>query len=100
MKIINKNLYRIMFGMEFIGSNEVKEVDDKTAKMLLKHPNVEEFVAVEDVKNLEDENAALKKELELAKAKAKATELGITYAKNIGLEKLLARIAEFEKNAE
>lgn len=99
MKIINKNLYRVMYGMEFIGAGEVKDVDDKTAKLLLNHPNVEKFVAVEDVKNLEDENAALKKELELAKAKEKATALGIQFNQKIGLEKLLARIAEFEKDA-
>ena len=95
-KIVNKNLYSVMYGLEFIASNEVKEVDDKTAKMLLNHPNVEEFVAVEDVKNLEDENAALKKELELAKAKEKATALGIKFNPKIGLEKLLAKIAEVE----
>ena len=99
MKIINKNVYRVMYGMEFIGAGEVKDVDDKTAKLLLNHPNVEKFVAVEDVKNLEDENAALKKELELAKAKEKATALGIQFNPKIGLEKLLARIAEFEKDA-
>lgn len=96
MKIINKNRYRIMYGLEFIAPDEVKEVDEKTAKLLLNQPNVEEFVAVEDVKNLEDENAALKKELELAKAKEKATALGIKYNPNIGLEKLLAKIAEVE----
>ena len=99
MKIINKNVYRVMYGMEFIGAGEVKDVDDKTAKLLLNHPNVEKFVAVEDVKNLEDENAALKKELKLAKAKEKATALGIQFNPKIGLEKLLARLAEFEKDA-
>lgn len=99
MKIINKNLYKVMYGLEFINPNEVKDLDDKTAKELLKHPNIEEYVAVEDVKNLEDENAELKKELQLAKAKEKANALGISYAKNIGLEKLLKKIADFE-NAE
>ena len=99
MKIINKNLYKVMYGLEFIAPDEVKDVDNKTAKLLLTHPNIEEYVAVEDVKNLEDENAALKKELELAKAKEKANELGIQFNPKIGLDKLLARIAEFEKNA-
>lgn len=88
-----------MYGLEFIASNEVKDVDKKVAKLLLTHPNVEEYVAVEDVKNLEDENAALKKELELAKAKEKAIALGIKFNPKIGLEKLLAKIAEFEKDA-
>ena len=96
MRVINKILYRIMYGLEFIGPNEVKDVDKKTAKMLLTQPNVEEYVAVEDVKNLESENATLKKELELAKAKEKAAALGIKYNPKIGLEKLLAKIAEFE----
>lgn len=100
MKIINKNRYRIMYGLEFIAPDEVKEVDEKTAKLLLNQPKVEEFVAAEDVKNLEDENAALKKELELAKAKEKATALGIKYNPNIGLEKLLAKIEQAEKSKE
>ena len=82
--------------MEFINPNEVKDLDEKTAKDLLKHPNVEEYVAVEDVKTLEGENAALKKELELEKAKEKATELGIKFQKNIGLAKLLEKIAAVE----
>lgn len=99
MKIINKNIYKILFekdGLQFLNPNEVKDLDEKTAEKLLKHPNVEEFVAVEDVKNLEDENAALKKELELEKAKAKADKLGIKYQKNIGLAKLLEKIAAVE----
>lgn len=99
MKIINKNTYKIMYGLNFLNPNEVTELDDKTAKMLLNHPNVEEFVAVEDARKLEDENAELKKQLELEQAKNKANELGITYNKNIGLEKLLAKIDEFEKNS-
>lgn len=96
MKIINKNEYNIMYGMEFINAGEVKDVDDKTAKLLLNHPNVEKFVAVEEAKKLEDENAALKKELELAKAKEKAVKLGIKFNPKIGLEKLLAKIKEAE----
>lgn len=96
MKIINKNTYKIMYGLEFINPDEVKEVDNKVAKILLNQPNVEEFVAVEDAKKLEDENAELKKKLALAEAKQKADALGISYAQNIGLEKLEARIAEAE----
>lgn len=96
MKIINKNSYKVMYGLDFINPDEIKELDEKTAKMLLTHPNIEEFVAVEDAKKLEDENAELKKQLELEQAKNKANELGISYAKNIGLEKLLAKIADFE----
>lgn len=99
MKIINKNVYKIMFGLEFIAPNEVKELDDKIAKELIKHPNVEEYIGVEDVKNLEGENEKLKKELELEKAKNRANELGISYAKNIGLAALLKKIEKFE-NAE
>lgn len=86
-----------MYGLEFINPDEVKDVDSKIAKLLLTQPNVEEFIAVEDAKKLEDENAELKKKLALAEAKAEADELGITYAKNIGLEKLLARIEEVKK---
>ena len=97
MKIINKNTYKIMYGLEFINPGEVKEVSDKLAKVLVNQPNVEEFVAVEDAKKLENENAELKRELALVEAKAKADKLGISYAKNIGLEKLLEKIEKFEK---
>lgn len=100
MKIINKNQYSIMYGLEFIKPNEIVELDNKIAKELIKHPNVEEYAGIEDVKQLEDENAELKKKLALADAKAKADKLGITYAKNIGLEKLLEKIAVATKNAE
>ena len=100
MKIINKNLYKVMYGLEFINPNEVKEIEDKKILAnLLSQPNVEEFVAVEDAKKLEDENDKLKKELELEKAKSKALEMGIKFNPNIGLEKLLKKIEEAEKNA-
>ena len=99
MKIINKNQYKLMYeddGFKFLNPEEVTELDDKIAKKLLNYPNIEEFVAVSDVKNLKDENAALKKDLELEKAKAKADKLGIKYQKNIGLAKLLEKIAAVE----
>lgn len=100
MKIINKNLYKVMYGLDFINPNEVKEIEDKKIlENLLSQPNVEEFVAVEDAKKLEDENDKLKKELELEKAKSKALEMGIKFNPNIGLEKLLKKIEEAEKNA-
>lgn len=73
MKIINKNLFKIMYGMEFINAGEVKEVEDKIAKILLNQPNVEEYVDVEDVKKVEEENKKLKEELTKAK-KAEKTE--------------------------
>lgn len=63
MKIINKNEYRIMYGLDFIGAGEVKELDDKTAKHLLNQPNVEEYVDKEDLKKIEEENKKLKAEL-------------------------------------
>ena len=63
MKIINKNEFKIMYGMDFLNPNEPTELKDKIAKKLLEHPNVEEFVAVEDVKKIEEENKKLKEEL-------------------------------------
>ena len=63
MKLINKNSYNIMFGMDFLKAGEVKDIDDKTAKLLLNQPNVEEYIAVEDAKKLEEEVKALKAEL-------------------------------------
>ena len=69
MKIINKNTYSIMFGMDFIKADEVLDLDDKTAKMLLNQPGVEEYVSKEQVDTLEAENKKLKEQL----AKAKKT---------------------------
>lgn len=72
MKIVNKNIYKIMFGMEFLNAGEVKDFDDKNIiKMLLAQPNVEEFVAVEDAKKIEEENKKLKEELEKVKKESK-----------------------------
>lgn len=69
MKVENKNTYSIMYGLEFIKAGEVKDVDDKTAKLLLNHPNVVEYVSKEQVANLEEENKKLKEQL----AKVKTT---------------------------
>jgi len=69
MKVENKNAYSIMYGLEFIKAGEVKDVDDKTAKLLLNHPNVIEYVSKEQVANLEEENKKLKEQL----AKVKTT---------------------------
>lgn len=64
MKIINKNVYNIMFGMEILKVGEIRDFQDKDLiKMLLAQPNVIEYVAVEDVKNLEEENKKLKEQL-------------------------------------
>lgn len=68
MKIQNNNKYSIMYGMEFIKAGEVVDVDKKTAKLLLNHPNVVEYVSKEQVADLEDENKKLKEELAKAKA--------------------------------
>ena len=75
MKIKNNNTYSIMFGMDFIKAGEVLDLDEKTAKALLNHPNVEEYVSKEQVEDLEKENEKLKEQLAKAKAaktKAKA----------------------------
>lgn len=73
MKIINKNTYSIMFGMEFIKAGEVKDLDEKLAKELLKQPNVEEFVDKDDLKAIEEENKKLKEELKQVKKTKKTT---------------------------
>lgn len=65
MKIINKNCYNIMFGLEFLKANEIKEVEDKKLlDMLLSQPGVEEYIDVKDAKKLEEENKELKAQLE------------------------------------
>lgn len=64
MKIINNNVYKIMYGLDFINAKEVKEVNDQaTIELLLSHPNVEEYVDKEDLKKVEEENKKLKEEL-------------------------------------
>ena len=66
MKIQNNNTYSIMFGLEFIKAGEVVDVDDKTAELLLKQPNVKEYVSKEQITDLEEKC----KELEAKLAKA------------------------------
>lgn len=97
MKIENKNTYSIMYGMEFIKAGEVADVDDKTAKLLLNHPNVVEYVSKEQVANLELENEKLKKELALANLKAEADALGVEYKSNIDLETLRKKVKAAKK---
>lgn len=97
MKIENKNTYSIMYGMEFIKAGEVADVDDKTAKLLLNHPNVVEYVSKEQVANLELENEKLKKELALANLKAEADALGVEYKPNINLETLRKKVEAAKK---
>ena len=71
MKIINKNVYKIMFGKEFIMPNEAKEVvDEKILKILLNQPNVEKYVDIEELKEVEEENKKLKEQLAKEKSKS------------------------------
>lgn len=73
MKIKNNNPYKIMFGSDFINPDEVKEINDKkTIELLLNHPNVEEYVDKEDLKQIEEENKKLKEELKEVKKETKA----------------------------
>lgn len=104
MFLKNNNDFNIMYGLEFIKANEVKEINDKkNIELLLKQPGVEEYIDKKEAKALKEENEKLKAQLEekeelsdLDKAKQKADELGIEYAKNIGLKSLLKKIEDFE----
>lgn len=96
MKIKNENTYKIMYNMEFIKPGEVVDVPNEVAKLLLKQPGVIEYVSKEQVADLEKDNEKLKQELELEKAKNRATELGIKFNPNIKLDTLLKKINEFE----
>lgn len=104
MFLKNNNDYNIMYGLEFIKANEVKEINDKKIiELLLKQPGIEEYFDKKEAKALKEENEKLKAQLdkekelsELDKAKQKADELGIEYAKNIGLKSLLKKIEDFE----
>lgn len=72
MKIINNNEYKIMYGVEFIGSKEIKEIEDKEIiKLLLSQPNVDEYVDKADLKKVEEENKKLKEELQETKKETK-----------------------------
>lgn len=76
MKIINKNVYKIMFGKEFIMPNEVKDVEDeKMLKILLNQPNVEEYVDIEELKVVEEENKKLKEQLAKEKSKSSKSKI-------------------------
>lgn len=87
-----------MYGMNFIKAGEVVDVDDKkTIELLLAQPNVVEYVSKEQVTSLELENEKLKEELALVNLKAKADALGIKYQKNIGIDKLKAKIEAAKK---
>ena len=99
-----------------IAGGEVKEIQDDIAKLWLKHGLVVEYVEpkkakeekeelIARIKELEaqlkaakkDENKEKEKEApELESLKIKADELGITYAKNIGIDALTKKIDEFE----
>lgn len=98
-----------------IQGGEIKEIDDKIAKLWLKHGFVVEYVepkkAKEEKEELlakiakleaelaakKDEDKGKKKEApELEALKIKADELGISYAKNIGIDALTKKIEEFE----
>lgn len=71
MKIVNKNVYKIMFGKEFIMPNEVKDIEDKKMlKILLNQPNVEKYVDIEELKEVEEENKKLKEQLAKEKTKS------------------------------
>lgn len=93
--------------MVIIKPNEVKEVSKEIAESWLKTGKVIEYVEPADVKSLEKEIEQLKAEnnklkgtceLDREALKKEADELGITYAKNIGAEKLLAKINDFKAN--
>lgn len=60
-----------MFGKEFIKPDEVKDIEDeKMLKILLNQPRVEEYVDVEELKVIEEENKKLKEQLAKEKAKS------------------------------
>lgn len=73
MQIQNNNTYSIMYGMEFIKAGEIVDVDDKTARMLLKQPNVVEYVSKQQLDALEEENRQLKQQLEKKTSTSKSS---------------------------
>lgn len=97
MKLKNNSTRTYIAGEYRIEAGEIKEIkDEKMAKILLKQEGIEETITKEDVKKVEEENEKLKQELELAKLKEEATELGIKFPKNIGIDTLTKKIEEFK----
>lgn len=97
MKLENKSTRSYIAFDVVLKAGEVLEVTNKkVAEILLKQPDVCEYADVETQKKLEEENEKLKAKIALQEAKEKADKLGIQYAKNISLEKLLEKIAEEE----
>lgn len=74
MKIINKNIYKIMFEDKFIGPGEVIEmVDQKLLKILLNQPGIKEYVDVAELKKIKEENKKLKEQLAKNQQKGKTS---------------------------
>lgn len=101
MKLQNKSTRSYIAFDVILKAGEILEVaDKKTAEILLKQPDVCEYADVETQRKLEEENEKLKAKVALQEAKEKADGLGIQYPANIGLAKLLEKIAEAEKQAQ
>lgn len=74
MKIVNNNVYKVMFNNKFINPGEVIEmVDQKLLKILLSQPGIEEYADINKLKEIEKENEKLKSELEKATNKTTKT---------------------------
>lgn len=104
MKIINKNNYKLMYGIEFIEPQEVKDIkDEKILNLLLNHTGVEKYIDKEEAKKLEEENEQLKEKLKASKlenARNRAKELGIEFDENTTLAKLQIAIKKAETKNE
>ena len=106
MKLINKSKNRIAYHdsakvLRFINIEEVADVNEDLAKILLKIDGVKEYAEPKDLKKLEEENAKLKAQLKtktLDELKAEANALGIKFAKNIGMKKLQQKIDDYKAN--
>lgn len=97
MKIINRNTYNVMYGMEFINAGEVKEIADKEIiKMLLKQPNIEEYADIKDMKAVEEENKKLKEKL----VKAEKDKIRKQLIKQANKEKITYTEEDLEKEVE
>lgn len=94
MKLENKAKHAYIAYGEVIGAGEVKEFDDKeqakVIAVLLKQPNVREFVDVADNKKMAEENERLK--AELAKLKGE-TETEAKVEENAETEKVEVKTA-------
>ena len=72
MKLINKSTRNYIAFDTVLEAGKVLEIkDSKTANILKTQPDVEEYIDIEEVKKIKEENEKLKKETKKVKSNSK-----------------------------